>query len=136
METVQVSGPVPPRADAKEEVSAGRSGLVVPVLLWVGGVLVAGILVWQAFTSGGNPDPLAPGISPAAAVMNTGIVVFREGLEAVLVLAALTASMVRRRQDFWKPIALGAAKTSKIPGSIAASTRLRRSANSDICRAV
>ena len=109
METVQVSGPVPPRADAKEEVSAGRSGLVVPVLLWVGGVLVAGILVWQAFTSGGNPDPLAPGISPAAAVMNTGIVVFREGLEAVLVLAALTASMVRRRQDFWKPIALGAA---------------------------
>jgi high-affinity iron transporter len=31
------------------------------------------------------------------------------GLEAILVLAALTASMVRRRQDFWRPIALGAA---------------------------
>lgn len=67
------------------------------------------VLVWQAITAGGNPDPLAEGISPAAAVMNTGIVVFREGLEAVLVLAALTASMVRRRQDYWKPIALGSA---------------------------
>lgn len=67
------------------------------------------MLLWQAFTAQGNPNPLAEGISPAAAVMNTGIVVFREGLEAVLVLAALTASMIRRRQDFWKPIALGAA---------------------------
>jgi high-affinity iron transporter len=68
-----------------------------------------GVFIWQAATSRGNPDPLAPGIGPAAAVMNTGIVVFREGLEAVLVLAALTASMVRRRQDYWKPIAMGAA---------------------------
>ena len=70
---------------------------------------VLAVMVWQAITAGGNPDPLAEGISPAAAVMNTGIVVFREGLEAVLVLAALTASMVRRRQDYWKPIALGSA---------------------------
>lgn len=78
-------------------------------LLCIGVPSVLGVLVWQALTSGGNPDPLADGISPAAAIMNTGIVVFREGLEAVLVLAALTASMVRRRQDFWKPIAVGAA---------------------------
>src|SRR5207244_6414394 len=40
---------------------------------------------------------------------NTGILVFREGLEAVLVLAALTASLVRTREGLWKPIALGAA---------------------------
>jgi high-affinity iron transporter len=79
------------------------------ILLWAGVLLVLAVLVWQALTAGGNPDPLAAGISPAAAVMNAGIVVFREGLEAVLVLAALTASMVRRRQKFWKPIALGAA---------------------------
>jgi high-affinity iron transporter len=80
-----------------------------PLLFWAGTFLVVGILIWQALTAEGNPDPLAEGISPAAAVMNAGIVVFREGLEAVLVLAALTASMVRRRQEFWKPIALGAA---------------------------
>jgi high-affinity iron transporter len=70
--------------------------------------MVLGVLVWQGLTANGDPDPLARGISPSAAVMNAGIVVFREGLEAILVLAALTASMVRKRQDFWKPIALGA----------------------------
>lgn len=71
--------------------------------------IVISVLVWQAITAGGDPDPLAEGISPTAAVMNTGVVVFREGLEAILVLAALTASMVRKQQDYWKPIALGAA---------------------------
>ena len=79
------------------------------VPIGLAGLAVLAVMVWQAITAGGNPDPLAEGISPAAAVMNTGIVVFREGLEAVLVLAALTASMVRRRQDHWKPIALGSA---------------------------
>jgi high-affinity iron transporter len=79
------------------------------VLAAAGALLVLGVLVWQGVTAGGNPDPLAEGISRSAAVMNAGIVVFREGLEAILVLAALTASMVRERQHFWKPIALGAA---------------------------
>lgn len=71
-------------------------------------MVVLGTLVWQGVTSAGNPDPTAEGISPAAAVMNTGILVFREGLEAVLVLAALTASLVRTREGYWKPIAVGA----------------------------
>ena len=93
------------------------ANLIWRLLLTAAAVFVVGALVWQAVTAGGNPDPLAEGISPAAAVMNTGIVVFREGLEAVLVLAALTASMLRRRQDFWKPIALGA--TLSLVASIA-----------------
>jgi len=79
------------------------------VLVTGGCLIVLAVLVWQAVTAHGNPDPLADGISHAAAVMNTGIVVFREGLEAVLVLAALTASMLRKNQDHWKPIAIGAA---------------------------
>lgn len=80
------------------------------VVLAVAGVLlVLGVLVWQGITAAGDPDPLRHGISPSAAAMNAGIVVFREGLEAILVLAALTASMVRKRQDFWRPMALGAA---------------------------
>src|SRR5688500_13562181 len=74
-----------------------------------GARLVMGVLVWQGITAAGNPDPVAEGISRSAAVMNAGIVVFREGLEAILVLAALTASMARKRQDSWRPIALGAA---------------------------
>lgn len=88
-----------------------RNGLQIGrgLLVLAAALIIVGVLVWQSITSAGNPDPLAEGISPSAAVMNTGVVVFREGLEAVLVLAALTASMVRKRQDFWKPIALGAA---------------------------
>jgi len=86
-----------------------RVGPLHAVLAAAGGLLIMGVLVWQGITAGGNPDPLSRGISPSAAVMNAGIVVFREGLEALLVLAALTASMVRKRQDFWRPIALGAA---------------------------
>ena len=79
------------------------------VLGAAGALLILGVLVWQGITAAGNPDPLSEGISLSAAVMNTGIVVFREGLEAILVLAALTASMVRKRQDFWRPVALGSA---------------------------
>ena len=52
--------------------------------------------------------PAAPGISRGAVVLDTGILVFREGLEAILVLAALTASLVRTEEGYWKPVALGA----------------------------
>ncbi len=76
-------------------------------LLLVGALLVAGVLVWQGVTAQGNPDPSAANLSATTAVVNTGILVFREGLEAILVLAAITASMVRKQQDHWKPVALG-----------------------------
>jgi high-affinity iron transporter len=72
-------------------------------------VLIVGVMVWQALTAHGNPDPTVQGLSPTAAVVDTGVLVFREGLEAILVLAALTASLVRTEQGFWKPVALGAA---------------------------
>lgn len=70
--------------------------------------VVLAVLIWQAITAHGAPDPTADGISPAAVIMNTGILVFREGLEAVLILAALTASFVRTKGGYWKPVALGA----------------------------
>lgn len=81
---------------------AGRVAVIAVVLL------VLGVLVWQGVTAHGAPDPTAAGISPTAAVLNTGILVFREGLEAVLVLAALTASLFPTQQGYWKPVALGA----------------------------
>jgi high-affinity iron transporter len=71
-------------------------------------IIIAAVLVWQGVTAHGNPDPTVNGISPAAVVLDTGILVFREGLEAILVLAALTASLVRTEQKYWKPVALGA----------------------------
>lgn len=73
-----------------------------------GAALVLGVLVWQALATHGNPDPTVQGVNPIAAVVDTGVLVFREGLEAILVLAALTASLVRTEQGYWKPVALGA----------------------------
>lgn len=77
-------------------------------LLGLGGLVVAGALVWQGITSGGNPDPTASNLSMGAVLLNTGLIVFREGLEAILVLAALTASLVKSDQSYRRPIAAGA----------------------------
>ena len=71
-------------------------------------LVVLAALLWQALTAHGNPDPLAENLSPTTVVLQSGILVFREGLEAILVLAALTASLVRTRQRYWRPVALGA----------------------------
>ena len=91
----------------------GRMGGSSSKTLWKVGmvsaaVLILSLLVWQAFTSHGNPDPTADNVSHTAMVIDTGILVFREGLEAILVLAALTASLVRTEEGYWKPVALGA----------------------------
>ena len=47
--------------------------------------------------------------SAAAVVVNTAIIVFREGLEAVLILAALTAGLVGAKRGLRRPLLLGAA---------------------------
>ena len=68
-----------------------------------------GALFWQGVTASGVPDPVAAHLDPAAVVINTGLLVFREGLEAILVLAAITASFLGHQQPFRRPMALGAA---------------------------
>ena len=92
-----------------------RSGLWRPslraawfTLIGASALIVIGVLVWQGITAHGNPDPAADNVSRRAAIVDTGVLVFREGLEAILVLAALTASLVRTEEGYWKPVALGA----------------------------
>jgi high-affinity iron transporter len=75
----------------------------------IGGALVLAALIWQGITAHGNPDPTVEHLSRGAVILDTGILVFREGLEAILVLAALTASLVRTQEGYWKPVALGSA---------------------------
>jgi high-affinity iron transporter len=65
-------------------------------------------LVWQGITSGGNPDPTAPNTSPTAALLNIAVLVFREGLECILVLSAITASMTGNKQAYCRPVMAGA----------------------------
>jgi len=54
---------------------------------------VAAAIVWQGVTANGAPDPTQPNTSPTVAFLDIGVLVFREGLECILVLAAITASM-------------------------------------------
>src|SRR5258707_8588224 len=76
-------------------------------LLALAALCVVGILVWQGITASGNPDPTASHIDHNAAILDTGILVFREGLECILVLAAITASMMGTNSSYRRPIAVG-----------------------------
>jgi high-affinity iron transporter len=69
---------------------------------------VAGFMVWHAVHSGGSPNPLAPHTGATAASLDIGVLVFREGLECILVLAAITASLVGSSASYRRPIAVGA----------------------------
>jgi high-affinity iron transporter len=64
-------------------------------------------MVWQGVTASGNPDPTAPRTSAASATLDIAVLVFREGLECILVLSALTASMIGQNQANRRPIAVG-----------------------------
>src|ERR1700686_3436429 len=66
------------------------------------------MIVWQGFTAHGAPDPTQPNTSPTVAFLDIAVLVFREGLECILVLAAITASMTGARQMHRRPVALGA----------------------------
>src|SRR5881394_2712020 len=79
-----------------------RIGIVVAALC------VAVMLVWQGVTAHGAPDPMRPDTSPTVAFLDIGILVFREGLECILVLAAITASMTGAKRSHRRPVALGA----------------------------
>jgi len=95
-------------APVLQVLSDRKRHLVINVTLAILAICVIGVLIWQGLTAAGNPDPTVGHLSRFAMVMDTGILVFREGLEAILVLAALTASLVRTGKGYWKPIGIGA----------------------------
>src|SRR3954466_12050182 len=84
-----------------------RSGIVVAILALAAAAVVA-VLIWQGVTEQGAPDPLRPNTSPTVAFLDIGVLVFREGLECILVLAAVTASMTGTKQAHRRPVAIGA----------------------------
>jgi high-affinity iron transporter len=79
------------------------------VFLAIGTVIVIAALVWQGLTANGSPDPTQPHTSPTVAVLDVAVLVFREGLECVLVLSAITAGMAGSQQSRRRPVAAGAA---------------------------
>ena len=77
--------------------------------IWTAALCVLAIIVWQGVSAHGAPDPTRPNTSPTVAFLDIGVLVFREGLECILVLAAITASMTGAKRMHRRPVAIGAA---------------------------
>jgi high-affinity iron transporter len=76
--------------------------------LIVATAIVLGVFIWQGVTAKGAPDPTQPHTSQTVAVLDIAVLVFREGLECILVLSAITASMVGDHRIHRRPVAVGA----------------------------
>ena len=99
------------RSGAANKQRREQLGLYIwTALLLAVGVAVV-ILSWHA--KGGTTDPtdLPPShrLSHTTVVLNSAILVFREGLETILVLAAIVASFRGGNQLYRKPVAAGSA---------------------------
>jgi high-affinity iron transporter len=84
-----------------------KSTVGVRVLIATSFLIVFGVLLWQALVSHGVPDP-SKSQPHAVALLNISILVFREGLECILVLAAIMANMVGEKAHYRKPVSWGA----------------------------
>ena len=78
-----------------------------PVAFAIGACLLLGAVAWQAIAAAGIPDATAPGRGSIAQVVDIAILVFREGLECILVLSAITASLMKSEDAYWRPVATG-----------------------------
>ena len=91
----------------KDGVERPSNRPLVRAALFLGALAVIGVMIWQALASSGAPDPFLARAGSPAAVLDIGVLVFREGLECILVLAAITATMVGSSEKFRRPIAVG-----------------------------
>ena len=82
--------------------------VVIRAVLVTAALMVVGVLAWQGVMAAGNPDPVATHTSPTVAILDIGVLVFREGLECILVLSAIIASMVGDKESHRLPVIAGA----------------------------
>jgi hypothetical protein len=61
-------------------------------------VLIILVFVLEGIVSSGNPNPIAPGTTISTSVLDIGVLVFRAGLECILVLAVCETSVRRVAQ--------------------------------------
>lgn len=87
-----------------------RSRRLPSLAWWVAGMaILAGLVYLMATASTGPADPTeGPRQSQGSAVANSAIIVFREGLEAVLIFAAVTAAFLGANRSKRHPVVLGA----------------------------
>ncbi len=91
---------------------ATRDWRVVRILIIAATIAAAGAviaaLIFAGLTAHGAPDPIATHARGRVAVVDVGVLVFREGLECILVLAAITASMTGEQRVHRRPVTAGA----------------------------
>ena len=87
----------------------GHAGLVQLVKRKDAGVELEESLAALEAELSAAAERVGTGSSTGAVISNSAIVVFREGLEAVLILAALMASMVGGNRRFRRPLLIGVA---------------------------
>jgi high-affinity iron transporter len=76
---------------------------------WLSGLaVVTGLVYLMATANTGPADPTEQHMSHGTAVFNTGMIVFREGLEAILIFAAVTASFLGANKSKRRPVVAGA----------------------------
>jgi high-affinity iron transporter len=89
-----------------------RSARTTRLVWWLAGLaVVSGLVYLMATASTGPVDPTEATHpqSHATVVFNASMIVFREGLEAVLIFAAITASFLGANRSRRRPVVLGAA---------------------------
>src|SRR5919107_4055106 len=91
--------------------SPRRSGRVRLAWWAVGLAVLAGLVYLMATASTGPTDPTEARDpqSHATVVFNSAVIVFREGLEAILIFAAVTASLLGANRRRRRPVVAGAA---------------------------
>jgi high-affinity iron transporter len=97
----------PPRATSKRLTE--RTSFYVWTAIVLALAVTAVVFGWHA--KGGTTDPTAlpPGhrLSHTTVVLNSAILVLREGLETILVLAAITASFLGANRSYRRPVVAG-----------------------------
>src|SRR5947209_4746525 len=99
----------PPTLERAEALARNRGGFGRRTWLILGAALT-GLFVYLALTARGGPaDPTVDShLSHGAVIVNSALLVLREGLEAILVLAAVTASLMGANRARRRPVAIGA----------------------------
>jgi high-affinity iron transporter len=97
-------------ATATDRTTPTRRGIRRGALWCLAAAIVGGLVVLMATASTGPVDPteVATPQSRATIVFNSAAIIFREGLEAVLIFAAVTASFLGANRRRRRPVVLGA----------------------------
>jgi high-affinity iron transporter len=100
---------------AAVDASRSRPGERLSLYVWTAVALAVGVAVvvlgWHAKGGTANPTalPAHMRLSHTSVVINSAILVFREGLECILVVAAVTASFLGGNRVYRRPVAAGGA---------------------------